>query len=118
MAQGGSVVVTHAPRKLTLAFLLLMLPAQADPIEADSLPIGQQENYQVFRVRCSKCHTLEKPLNVHLSAEYWRRYIAKMQRRPGSGINQESGSKILEFLLYREARDLAPAPAQITDGGS
>jgi hypothetical protein len=97
--------------KLTLGLLLAMLPAQAGPIDPESLPAEQRENYDAFRVRCSKCHTLDKPFNVHLSTEGWKRYVGKMQRRPGSGINDENGARIVEFLLYKEARELAPAPA-------
>lgn len=65
-----------------------------------------QERYQVFATRCSKCHSLDAPLNARLPGEEWKNYIKKMIRRPGSGINQENGRRIFEFLqFYAERRD-------------
>lgn len=81
----------------------LVLPLTAGAIDPGSLPEDQRENYEAFRVRCSKCHALEKPLNVHLSADNWRRYVGKMKRRPGSGISEQVGDKIIAFLVFKDA---------------
>jgi hypothetical protein len=121
VAQRGSVLVKRAPWKLTLGLLLLMLPARAGSIDPGLLPAEQRENFDVFRVRCSKCHTLDKPFNVRLSPEQWKRYVAKMQRRAGSGISEQSGEKILAFLIYKEAAGVSPGnqpvPGVAADGG-
>jgi hypothetical protein len=89
----------------------LALPARAD-IDRENVPPDLRESFDVFRVRCSKCHTLAKPYNVRLSEDGWRRYVQKMKRRPGSGINDENGAMILAFLLWYEPRkDLDPSEA-------
>ncbi|MBK7864450.1 MAG: hypothetical protein IPJ65_38770 [Archangiaceae bacterium] len=97
----------------------LVLPASAD-VDPASVPAELREGFETFRVRCSKCHTLSKPYNVRLSDEGWRRYVNKMKRRAGSGINDESGAKILAFLLWLEPRkdlDGDEAPPR-PDGGT
>ena len=81
----------------------LAIPARAD-VDPATVPAELKEGFDTFRVRCSKCHTLSKPYNVRLSEEGWRRYVNKMKRRPGSGINDENGAKILSFLLWLEPR--------------
>lgn len=99
-------------RRLPLLVLLAALTARAD-VDLDKVPPEQRENFEVFRVRCSKCHTLSKPFNVRLPADGWARYVQKMKRRQGSGINDENGAKILAFLLWLEPRkdgELEPAP--------
>jgi len=94
--------VSRASRTLALGLLLLMLPARAGPSDPEAWPEAQRENFGVFGVRCSKCHTLDKPLNAHLSQEGWKRYVGKMIRRPGSGISEQSAEKILQFLIFKE----------------
>jgi hypothetical protein len=92
------------PRWRWLVVLLgLTLPARAD-VDPATVPPELREPFETFKVRCSKCHTLAKPYNVRLSDEGWRRYVAKMKRRAGSGINDENGAKILSFLLWFEPR--------------
>lgn len=84
---------------------VLLLPLTAGAIDPAALPPEQTENYEVFRVRCSKCHALEKPLNVHQTPDGWRRYVGKMKRRPGSGISEQAGDKIIDFLIYKDSTD-------------
>ncbi len=103
-------------RRLPLFVLLAALTARAD-IDPDKVPAELRESFEVFRVRCSKCHTLSKPYNVRLPPDGWARYVQKMKRRQGSGINDENGAKILAFLLWLEPRkDGEPEPAR--DGGT
>src|SRR5688500_8077567 len=84
------------------ASLLLAGPSSirsgADSVNVDALPEKLREPYEVFRVRCSKCHTLARPLNARLRGDAWRLYIKKMMRRPGSGISEQNGAQIYEFL--------------------
>lgn len=93
------------------AAAVVLVPLLAGAIDPAALPPEQQENYEAFRVRCSKCHALEKPMNVHLTPDGWRRYVGKMKRRPGSGISDQSAEKIVAFLIHKDA------PAQEPDGG-
>ena len=59
-------------------------------------------DYALFALRCSKCHSLARPLNSGIDRDdYWRLYVAKMRRQPGSGISVEDSVAILRFLhLY------------------
>jgi hypothetical protein len=59
-------------------------------------------DHALFAIRCSKCHSLARPLNSGIdSDEYWQLYVARMRRQPGSGISVEDSVGILRFLhLY------------------
>lgn len=58
-----------------------------------------QASYQVFAHRCSRCHTLNRPLGAGIDdAEHWERYVARMRRMPGSGISSDDAKLILQFL--------------------
>ena len=60
-----------------------------------------QEAYKVFASKCSKCHTLARPINSpYAIPEEWERYIKMMMRKPGSGIDPKSAKTIYEFLKY------------------
>ena len=96
-------------RLAPLLLLALGLDARAD-VDADEVPEALRESYDVFRVRCSKCHPLSKPYNVKLSGDGWVKYVAKMKRRQGSGIHDENGAKIVEFLKWKDGPRDAGAP--------
>ncbi len=93
-----------AAAAVTLGVLAWPAPAQDVPADMASYAPAQLENYEVFKVRCSKCHPLTRPLNTRLKPEAWRQYVEKMKRRPGSGISPADGTRIVAFLQYREAR--------------
>ncbi len=108
MAERGEVLVTRLPLRLAVLLALLLgvhsRPAPAADAVEEKLPPSQKENYEVFKIRCSKCHPLARPLNTRMKPDAWKAYVEKMKRRPGSGISPGDGSKILEFLQYREAQ--------------
>lgn len=70
-------------------------------LHPESLPTDLQTPYALFAARCSRCHTLSRPLNapVH-STRHWELYVARMRRMPNSGINEADGREILRFLRY------------------
>ena len=73
--------------------------------------------YRVFAVRCSRCHTLARPLNARIDdPQHWIRYVARMRRQPGSGISRADTAPILRFLHYYSTSTLAAARAP--DGGT
>jgi hypothetical protein len=102
------------------AALLLVACAQDNParrgdrVDVSSYPPEIQSAYRVFAVRCSRCHTLARPLNARISdPQHWIRYVTRMRRQPGSGINSSNAQIILRFLLYyhdpqRLAEHVAP----------
>jgi hypothetical protein len=72
-----------------------------DAVDVSSYPKDIQDAYEVFAVRCSRCHTLARPLNAHIhDAQHWERYVARMRRNPSSGINEKNAGIIIRFLLY------------------
>ena len=72
-----------------------------DSVDVSHYPPDVQSAYQVFAIRCSRCHTLARPLNARIDdPQHWIRYVQRMRRQPGSGINDANGDIILRFLLY------------------
>lgn len=73
----------------------------AKAIDVSAYPEQMQENYEVFASRCSKCHTLARPINSDYALEEeWSRYVKRMMRKPGSGIAPKEAKQIFEFLAY------------------
>jgi hypothetical protein len=73
----------------------------ATRVEVETLPPELRGSYAIFETRCSKCHSIARPLNARIDdMGHWRRYVARMRRMPGSGINPEDAVQILRFLEY------------------
>jgi hypothetical protein len=94
---------------LMFAALAALIPSCAgtssvrygDRIDVSKYPNDVQQAYQVFAVRCSRCHTLARPLNARIrDPEHWVRYVTRMRRNATSGINAKDAEIILKFLLY------------------
>ncbi len=84
-----------------------------DTIDISTFPPKYQQSYQVFAVKCSKCHSLSRAINGRMSPDFWRSYIKKMTRLPGSGINDRTGAVLLDFLIfYSQTRDAPDAGKQ------
>jgi hypothetical protein len=74
---------------------------RGDHVDVSKYPPDVQAAYRVFAVRCSRCHTLARPLNAHITdPQHWIRYVTRMRRQPGSGIDRSNADVILKFLLY------------------
>lgn len=71
-----------------------------DTVDTSNFTPEMKGHYEVFALKCSKCHSLSRPLNVRLSATEWKLYLKKMIRRPGSGINEEAARRVYEFLKF------------------
>lgn len=73
-----------------------------DKIDVSTYPKEMQDIYKnVFKKKCSKCHTIARPINAPFALpEEWKRYIKKMMKKPGSAINPIAGKKIYKFLVY------------------
>ncbi len=73
----------------------------SDEVDRAKLPPELRADYAVFAQRCSKCHSLARPLTSGIDDdEYWRRYVERMRRQPGSGISPDDEPPILRFLHY------------------
>lgn len=70
-------------------------------IDVSKYPADIQAGYKVFASKCTKCHTLARPINCEFALDdEWERYIKRMMRKPGSGVTAENGKAIFEFLAY------------------
>jgi len=69
-------------------------------IDVSAYSPEQQGAYALFAQKCSKCHTLARPINSSLTGDDWLAYVARMSRKPGSGISPGDGEKIVAFLLF------------------
>jgi hypothetical protein len=75
-----------------------------------TLPPALKDDYHIFTIRCSKCHSLARPLNSGITDErVWARYVARMRLQPGSGINVGDVPPIMRFLTYYSSRTLTEA---------
>ena len=70
-------------------------------IDVAKYPQGIQDNYEIFSQKCTQCHKLSRPVNCdYVLPDEWSRYVKRMMRKPGSGIDSADGKKIYEFLVY------------------
>ncbi len=96
---------------------------RAEGIDPATLPPDVQSDYVLFAQKCSKCHSLARPLSSGIDDDaYWQMYVTRMRRQPGSGISVEDTVPILRFLHFysmeqkrkkrasEQATDPTPAP--------
>jgi hypothetical protein len=81
---------------------------RSDGMSASGVPPEQQADYALFAQRCSKCHSLARPLDSGITDDgFWRMYVEKMRRQPGSGITVDDTVPILRFLHWYSQEQLA-----------
>ncbi len=74
---------------------------QGEGLDPQTMPPVVRPDYALFAQRCSKCHSLARPLTSGIDDDgYWVDYVARMRRQPSSGISQEDTVGILRFLHY------------------
>lgn len=103
---------------------------QKESLDPSTLPESLRPDYAIFARRCSKCHTLARPLNANITDdEQWVHYVARMRHQPGSGITETDETNILRFLRYyaaelrrkeaeKNATALAAPPPVGAEGGA
>lgn len=69
-------------------------------IDVTAYPEQQKKNYDMYAMKCAKCHPLARSVNARFAAAEWKRYMKRMIRRPNSGINEEQAGHIYDFLKY------------------
>ncbi len=78
---------------------------RGEGLPPSAVPPEEQADYAVFTQRCSKCHSLARPLESGITEDsFWRMYVEKMRRQPGSGITEEDTVPILRFLHWYSAQ--------------
>jgi mono/diheme cytochrome c family protein len=81
-----------------------------DKIDVSAYPAPMQAAYKIFASKCSKCHTIARPINTMMKRDEWERYVKRMMHKPNSGINDNQGKQIFEFLVFdqTERKDKNP----------
>jgi hypothetical protein len=90
----------------------IVLPQDKGPdkIDVSSYPAPMQASYKLFASKCSKCHTIARPINTMMKRDEWERYVKRMMHKPNSGISDSQGKQIFAFLIYdqTERKDRNP----------
>lgn len=81
-----------------------------DKIDVSSYPPEIQKAYKLFTGKCSKCHTIARPLNTTMTRDEWSRYVKRMMHKPNSGISDSQGKEIFDFVMYDETNRKAKNP--------
>ncbi len=74
-----------------------------DKLNVSSYPAEMQKSYKVFSEKCSKCHTIARPINTTMTRDEWERYVKRMMHKPNSGISDKQGKEIFEFLAFDQS---------------
>ena len=93
-----------APLALAAQTSNVVLPQDKGPdkIDVGAYPAPQQAAYKVFSTKCSKCHTIARPINTMMKRDEWERYVKRMMHKPNSGISDAQGKQIFDFLVFDE----------------
>lgn len=75
-----------------------------DKIDVSGYPKKMQDAYKVFSVKCSKCHTLARPINTNMKKAGWKRYVKRMANKPKSGISKGEAKAIYKFLVFYQGK--------------
>lgn len=81
--------------------------------DPSQVPPELRADYDLFAQRCSKCHSLSRPLGSGIDDDrMWREYVEQMRLKPGSGISIADEEPILRFLHFysgqQHHRDATP----------
>jgi hypothetical protein len=119
----------RADDKMEKAFRDSVIPNDFGPttINVSHYPKKMQAYYKLFLARCSKCHTIARPINAQfleltqkgesiakkedpeifkdtdvwkVSPTIWDHYVHKMMSKHGAVISKKEGREIYEFLVY------------------
>ncbi|MDE2291877.1 MAG: hypothetical protein KGL53_07325 [Elusimicrobia bacterium] len=72
-----------------------------DTIDVSKYPEEMQHLYVKFAFKCSKCHTLARPINsTYALPQEWQDYVTLMSQKPRSGIHKKDVEAIVKFLVY------------------
>ena len=110
------VTVTAAMALLATTALAGAGCTRGEGLDASKLPDDMRADYDIFAHKCSKCHSLARPLSANITDdEQWVLYVNRMRRQPGSGISPDDQTHILRFLRYYAA-DLRRIKAEKNGG--
>ena len=112
-------IATLAGSALFASLLLLLSAAGCtfgEGLDTTKIPDDIRADYDIFARKCSKCHSLARPLSSNITDdEQWVLYVNRMRRQPASGISPDDQARILKFLRYYAA-DLRRKQAEKNGG--
>lgn len=74
-------------------------------IDVSKYPDKLKKTYNIFKTKCSKCHTIARPINTIMpDSETWKRYVKRMMRKPDANIDEETAIKLTDFLVYDQEK--------------
>jgi hypothetical protein len=76
----------------------------ADRIDVSGYPKEQQERYELFAQKCSRCHPLARSINAKFTPDEWKRYLKRMVRRTGAGVTDDQATELFEFLKFHASK--------------
>jgi hypothetical protein len=86
---------------LLAAMVLFACGSRTEGLDRAKVPEDIRADYDLFARKCSKCHSLARPLQSGITDdEQWVNYVNRMRRQPGSGITYDDQEHILRFLRY------------------
>jgi hypothetical protein len=95
---------------LLLAGMIGCSAGRSEGVDVESLPQSVRGDYELFAIRCSKCHSLARPLESGITDDaFWKEYVDRMRRQPSSGISPADEIPILRFLHYYSAEKRSAA---------
>jgi mono/diheme cytochrome c family protein len=106
------ILMLLAPLSLVSQTSNVTLPQDKGPdkIDVSAYPAPIQAAYKLFTSKCSKCHTIARPLNTMMKRDEWQRYVMRMMHKPNSGISDSQGKEIFEFLVFDQAERKDKSP--------
>ncbi len=111
-ASGGGVTAEDKAR-------FKKLDAGPRKIDVSSYPAEQKAAYPLFVKKCSKCHSIGRPINSDfVLPSQWERYVKRMTFKPNSKITPADGKSIYHFLVYDSSvRKAAALKARLAELG-
>ncbi|MDW8283628.1 MAG: hypothetical protein RMK29_18120 [Myxococcales bacterium] len=92
-----------------IAILLLQVACIFGPpnvIDVSGYPPEMQRRYALFAHKCSRCHSLDRPIQARIGIGGWDDYVRRMSRHPGAGISLADQREIAIFLEYHAKKEL------------
>jgi hypothetical protein len=86
---------------LTTILVVACAAGRSEGLDVATLPPDVRPDYELFAQRCSKCHSLARPLESGITDDsFWAKYVERMRRQPSSGISPSDVQSVLRFLHY------------------
>jgi hypothetical protein len=84
-----------------VALVACLGASRGEGLDVATLPVDMRADYEIFAQKCSKCHSLARPLQSGITDDgFWKDYFDRMRRQSGSGITAEDERPVLHFLHY------------------